>query len=74
MERVAPRGLDVPLALMAAGLAEGHREEGALGGGERETHGAEAPAAAPSTDGRCAITQSEEAPRPTERPAGGRSN
>lgn len=28
--------LDVPLELMAAGLAEGHSEEGALGGGERE--------------------------------------
>lgn len=41
--------LDVPLALMAAGLAEGRTEEGARGGGGPERLREEAPAV-PSTD------------------------
>ena len=40
------RVLDVPLALMAAGLAEGRTEEGERGGGEPDRQREEAPAAA----------------------------
>lgn len=36
LEGLLRRVLDVKLGLMAAGLVEGHSEEGALGGGERE--------------------------------------
>ncbi len=43
MFRLQARGLDVPLALMAAGLAEGRTEEGQRGGGEPETRREEAP-------------------------------
>jgi len=46
---LAPRWLDVPLALMAAGLAEGRTDEGERGGGGPERHRKEAPAV-PSTD------------------------
>lgn len=70
MGRLAPRGLDVPLALMAAGLAEGHSEEGALGGGERETHGGPGG----GTEHRRTQCHYTETPRPTERPGEGRSN
>lgn len=41
--RLVPRGLDVSLALMAAGLAEGRTEEGERGGGEPEKRREEAP-------------------------------
>eukprot|EP00064_Thunnus_orientalis_P023866 superscaffoldBa00009493_g24127 len=47
--RTVCRVLDVPLALMAAGLAEGRTEEGERGGGEPDRQREEAPAA-PSTD------------------------
>lgn len=60
-----PRGLDVPLALMAAGLAEGHTEEGERGGGEPETQRSEAPAA-PSTDRQTIITPTRASARPAD--------
>lgn len=47
--RPAVRELDVPLVLMAAGLAEGRTEEGERGGVEPERRRAEA-LAVPSTD------------------------
>ncbi|KAK2899473.1 hypothetical protein Q8A73_012602 [Channa argus] len=42
--RLMRRGLDVPLELMAAGLAEGRTEEGERGGVEPERRREEAPA------------------------------
>lgn len=45
----APRELDLPLALMAAGLAEGRTEAGEREGGEPENRRQQAPAV-PTTD------------------------
>ncbi len=63
MSRIVSRGLDVPLALMAAGLAEGRTEEGERGGGEPETQREEAPAVK-STDRQTALTPTTTAARP----------
>lgn len=65
MGRVVPGGLDVPLALMAAGLAEGRTEEGERGGGEPENQREEAPAV-PSTDTPTINTPTTTAARPAE--------
>lgn len=74
---LVPRGLDVPLALMAAGLAEGRTEEGERGGGEPERQRERRPRRyrAPThrqTNNNHADNSSSEARKPTQRRTAGR--